>query len=106
MALAGSTVLIGGAAHANDADTSVSAATAAAHPHSTGGGDDHRHDGQTGEEIVVTGERYRINTLNSRLPDVRDAPQSISIIPREVIEQQSGFRSRGCSGFGSRIEQS
>ena len=27
--------------------------------------------------------------LNSRLPDVRDAPQSISIIPREVIEQQS-----------------
>jgi catecholate siderophore receptor len=41
------------------------------------------------EDIVVTGNRYRINTLNSRLPDVRDAPQSISIIPREVIEQQS-----------------
>ena len=41
------------------------------------------------ESIVVTGERYRINTLNSRLPDVRDAPQSISIIPREVIEQQA-----------------
>ena len=35
------------------------------------------------ESIVVTGERYRINTLNSRLGDVRDAPQSISIIPRE-----------------------
>jgi catecholate siderophore receptor len=42
-----------------------------------------------GQSIVVTGERYRINTLNSRLPDVRDAPQSISIIPREVIEQQA-----------------
>ena len=41
------------------------------------------------EPIVVTGTRDRINTLNSRLPDVRDAPQSISIIPREIIEQQS-----------------
>ncbi|HEY0627993.1 MAG TPA: TonB-dependent siderophore receptor [Sphingomicrobium sp.] len=41
------------------------------------------------QSIVVTGERYRINTLNSRLPDVRDAPQSISIIPREIIEQQA-----------------
>ena len=41
------------------------------------------------DSIVVTGERYRINTLNSRLPDVRDAPQSISIIPREIIEQQA-----------------
>ena len=39
--------------------------------------------------IIVTGERFRINTLNSRLPDVRDAPQSISIIPREIIEQQA-----------------
>ena len=27
--------------------------------------------------------------MNSRLPDVRDAPQSISIIPREIIEQQA-----------------
>jgi len=41
------------------------------------------------EPIVVTGTRNRINTLNSRLPDVRDAPQSISIIPRAIIEQQS-----------------
>jgi catecholate siderophore receptor len=40
-------------------------------------------------DIVVTGERYRINTLNSRLDDLRDAPQSISVIPREVIEQQA-----------------
>lgn len=39
-------------------------------------------------DIVVTGERYRINTLNSRLDDLRDAPQSISVIPREIIEQQ------------------
>ena len=41
------------------------------------------------EPIVVTGTRDRINSLNSRLPDVRDAPQSISIIPRAIIEQQS-----------------
>ena len=41
------------------------------------------------DDIVVTGERYRINTLNCRLGDVRDAPQSISIIPREIIEQQA-----------------
>src|SRR5687768_7539808 len=34
-------------------------------------------------DITVTGERYRINTLNSRLDDLRDAPQSISVIPRE-----------------------
>ena len=40
-------------------------------------------------EIVITGEKYRINTLNTRLPDLRDAPQSISVIPRQVIEQQS-----------------
>ena len=46
------------------------------------------------ESIVVTGERYRINTLNSRLGDVRDAPQSISIIPREVIEQQAATNLR------------
>ena len=39
--------------------------------------------------IVVTADKYRINTLNSRLPDVREAPQSISIIPREIIEQQA-----------------
>ena len=41
------------------------------------------------DQIVITGEKYRINTLNTRLPDVRDAPQSISIIPREIIEQQA-----------------
>ena len=39
--------------------------------------------------IVITGERYRINTLNTRLPDVLDAPQSISIIPRDIIEKQA-----------------
>src|SRR5262245_58781105 len=42
-----------------------------------------------GQSIIDTGERYRINTLNSRIPYVRDAPQSISIIPREIIEQQA-----------------
>ncbi len=42
-----------------------------------------------GERIVVTGERYRINTLNSRLGDLRDTPQSVSVIPREVIERQA-----------------
>ena len=51
---------------------------------------DHEQDDEEGKDaIVVTGERFRINTLNSRLPDVRDAPQSISIIPREIIEQQA-----------------
>jgi catecholate siderophore receptor len=44
---------------------------------------------EAADPIVVTGEKFRINTLNSRLPDVRDAPQSISIITREVIEQQA-----------------
>ncbi len=42
-----------------------------------------------GQSIVVTGERYRINTLNSRLGEVRDAPQSVSIVPRDVIEKQA-----------------
>ncbi|MDT9598385.1 TonB-dependent receptor [Sphingosinicella rhizophila] len=41
------------------------------------------------DAIVVVGERERINTLNSRLGDVQDAPQSISIIAKEVIEQQA-----------------
>lgn len=41
------------------------------------------------EQIVVTGERDRIHSLNSRLGELRDAPQSISVIPRAVIEQQN-----------------
>src|SRR5688572_5078728 len=41
------------------------------------------------ESITVTGKRDRIETLNSRLGDLRDAPQSISVIPREIIEQQA-----------------
>ncbi len=41
------------------------------------------------DQIVVTGQRDRLNSLNSRLGDIREAPQSISVIPREVIEQQS-----------------
>jgi catecholate siderophore receptor len=46
------------------------------------------------EAITVTGERDRINSLNSRLGDIRDAPQSISVIPREVIEQQAATTMR------------
>ena len=80
MALAGSTLLIGSGAHAQDG---------------AGEFDLEAQDGQGGDDqaggnaIVVVGERERINTLNSRLGKVQDAPQSISIIGREVIEQQS-----------------
>ena len=75
--LAGTGLLFSGQAEA--ADSAQPAADAAAADQGSG----------SEGEIVVTGPKYRINTLNSRLPDVRDAPQSISIIPREVIEQQS-----------------
>jgi catecholate siderophore receptor len=79
MVLAGSTLLIGSGARAEEAMAAAAEAASA-----------DTADGQaSGESIVVRGERYRINTLNSRLPDVRDAPQSISIIPREIIEQQA-----------------
>lgn len=76
----GSTLLVGQAHAAEDptaatASANTSVATAEAAP-------------KDDDSIVVEGQRYRINTLNSRLPDVRDAPQSISIIPRELIEQQ------------------
>lgn len=81
-ALAGSTLLIGSGAGASDLAESA-AATEAAQPSDP-----------DGQNIVVTGQRYRINTLNSRLGDVRDAPQSISIIPREVIEQQAATNLR------------
>lgn len=75
-AFAGSTLLMGSGAHAADiVATDAAEASQPADPE--------------GESIVVTGERYRVNTLNSRLPNVRDAPQSISIIPREIIEQQA-----------------
>jgi catecholate siderophore receptor len=82
IALAGSTLLIGSGAQAQD--------EAAQDPDQDvfldgQGGDD----AAPGESIVVTGERERINTLNSRIGNVQDAPQSISIIGREVIEQQS-----------------
>ncbi len=42
-----------------------------------------------GPDITVTGRRDRIETLNSRLGDLRDSPQSISVVPRAVIEQQA-----------------
>src|SRR5687767_12512038 len=83
LAIAGTGLLFSGQAKAADveavADSAEPAADAAAADQGQGNNDD----------IVVTGPKYRINTLNSRLPDVRDAPQSISIIPREVMEQQS-----------------
>jgi len=79
--LAGSTLLIGAEAHASDLNASLSDSA----PDEAV--EDKDKDSDKG--IIVTGERYRINTLNSRLPDLQDAPQSISVIPREVIEQQA-----------------
>ena len=81
MALAGSTLLIGSGAQAQGDSTEPDLAEQDAQ-----GGDDQASGGNA---IVVVGERERINTLNSRLGNVQDAPQSISIISREVIEQQS-----------------
>lgn len=46
------------------------------------------------ETITVLGERDQINSLNSRLGNIREAPQSISVIPREVIEQQAATTMR------------
>ena len=83
VALAGSTLLIGGGVQAQD--------VAAQQPPGQ-----QASDGQSGEDvadgghsILVTSERERINTLNSRLGKVQDAPQSISIVSREVMEQQA-----------------
>ena len=78
LALAGSTLLIGSGAQAQDEAADAPEQDWEALADDAG---DH--------SIVVTGERERINTLNSRLGDVQDAPQSISIVSREVIEQQS-----------------
>lgn len=79
IALAGSTLVLGGgAAQAQD--------LTAAPAELVGQGGDDVADGPS---IVVTSERERINTLNSRLGKVQDAPQSISIVSREVMEQQA-----------------
>jgi len=90
VALAGSTLLLGTGAQAQ-VDAAPDAAAADADEQATlldgqGGGDEA---GTGGGAIVVTSERERINTLNSRLGNVQDAPQSISIISKEVIEQQA-----------------
>ena len=82
IAFAGSTLLLGSGAHAEEVAEAAEATTADLAKDAAGEHAD-------GDKILVRGERYRINTLNSRLPDVRDAPQSISIIPREIIEQQA-----------------
>ena len=93
--IVGSGLLLGTGAHANEvpqpalppaaseADAASSAAVVTAAAATTADAAD------SADPIIVTGDKYRINTLNSRLPDVRDAPQSISIIPREIIEQQA-----------------
>src|SRR5690242_4650143 len=79
LALAGTTLLaLASGAHAADLPAAADSGAAAEDA-----------EAPKPEDIIVTGTRFRINTLNSRLPDVRDAPQSISIVPREVIEQQS-----------------
>ena len=91
--IVGSSLLFGTGAQASDlAATPVSAeaeASGASTIPATAAATAAADTGETGDPIVITGEKYRINTLNSRLPDVRDAPQSISIIPREIIEQQA-----------------
>ncbi len=81
LAIAGSTLLIGSGAQAEaEADK--------ADPEAPGGDWELLAD-EAGDPIVVTAERERINTLNSRIGNVQDAPQSISIVTREVIEQQA-----------------
>jgi len=86
--IVGSSLLFGTAAHATDvADADVPPASAI--PAAAAATTDAADAADFADPIVVTGEKFRINTLNSRLPDVRDAPQSISIIPREVIEAQA-----------------
>ena len=90
--LVGSTLLLGTGANANEltqANVPAEADAANTAVASTAGAVSVADAADSADPIVVTGEKYRINTLNSRLPDVRDAPQSISIIPREIIEQQA-----------------
>ncbi|MCH8616392.1 TonB-dependent siderophore receptor [Sphingomonas sp. SM33] len=79
--LVGSTLLFSTEAYANDVAASGTATAATT--------SDAAENSEGADPIIVTGAKYRINTLNSRLPDVRDAPQSISIVPREIIEQQA-----------------
>jgi catecholate siderophore receptor len=84
LALAGTSLLIGGHALAQE-ETAPDEDGPVVQPQDW----EALADDAEGEPIVVSGERERINTLNSRLGDVQDAPQSISIISSEVIEQQS-----------------
>jgi catecholate siderophore receptor len=81
LVLAGGASLLGSPAAAADGAVEVAGAAAAA----AAGGE---------QPITIIGERDQINSLNSRLGDVRDAPQSISIIPHEVIEQQAATTMR------------
>jgi len=81
IALAGSTLLFGGAVQAQGTATQQLPDQLDGQ-----GGDDMADEGSS---IVVTSERERINTLNSRLGKVQDAPQSISIVSKDVMEQQA-----------------
>ncbi len=91
--IVGSTLLFGTSVQASDiqptpASAESDGASATAAVHTTAAAASTEAPVPT-DPVIVTGERYRINTLNSRLRDVREAPQSISIIPREIIEQQA-----------------
>ena len=94
--IAGSTLLLGTSAEASEAPSAPQASTAAkadaassAAAVRTAVAATAAESADAADPVIVTGERYRINTLNSRLRDVREAPQTISIIPREIIEQQA-----------------
>ena len=91
--IVGSTLLFGTSAQASDIQPTPASAEGDGAPvtaavHTTAAAAPAEAPAPT-DPVIVTGERYRINTLNSRLRDVREAPQTISIIPREIIEQQA-----------------
>ena len=86
--IAGSTLLFGSGAQASEAPSASQASPAAESDAAnsaaavTAAAATAAEAADAADPVVVTGERYRINTLNSRLRDVREAPQTISIIPR------------------------
>ena len=90
MVLAGTSLLLSAEAQAADG----AAANAGAAAGEAAGADDQGAQ----PAIVITGERYRINTLNTRLPDLRDAPQSISVIPRSSHSRRSSPANAGGTG--------
>ena len=85
--IVGSSLLFGTGAQASDlAATPVSAeaeASGASTIPATAAATAAADTGETGDPIVITGEKYRINTLNSRLPDVRDVLARLPPSPAE-----------------------